>query len=53
MLLSLSLSLSSQYNFQHEGTQNRVSREQFMMILINIESILIRATYYSDVDLAR
>ncbi|XP_055884413.1 laminin subunit alpha-like isoform X2 [Biomphalaria glabrata] len=41
-----------QYNFQHEGTQNRVSREQFMMILINIESILIRATYYSDVDLA-
>uniref|UniRef100_A0A0B7BNE7 Laminin subunit alpha n=1 Tax=Arion vulgaris TaxID=1028688 RepID=A0A0B7BNE7_9EUPU len=36
-----------EYNFKHEQTNNPVSREQFMMILTNIESLQIRASYYT------
>ncbi|KAH9496293.1 hypothetical protein Btru_018041, partial [Bulinus truncatus] len=42
-----------EYSFVHDGTNAPVSREQFMMILFNIESLLIRATYYSEMDATR
>ncbi|CAL1548003.1 unnamed protein product [Lymnaea stagnalis] len=38
-----------QQNFMHQGTNAPVSREQFMMVLSNIESLYIRASFYSAV----
>ncbi|KAK7100839.1 laminin subunit alpha-like isoform X2 [Littorina saxatilis] len=42
-----------EYNFQHKDTGAEVSREQFMMILINLEAMHIRASYYTRVDETR
>ncbi|RUS82429.1 hypothetical protein EGW08_009817 [Elysia chlorotica] len=36
-----------EYNFRHEKTLAPVSREQFMMVLLNLESFLIRASYFT------
>ena len=33
-------------NFRHPRTQQDVTREQFMMVLVNLDSILVRITYF-------
>ena len=42
-----------QYNFRHADSGAIVSREQFMMILINLQALHIRASYFSLVDEVR
>ena len=38
-----------EYHFRHQSSNAQVSKEQFMMILVNLESLLIRASYFSAV----
>ncbi|XP_053393780.1 laminin subunit alpha-like isoform X2 [Mercenaria mercenaria] len=39
-----------EYNFEHPGTGLKVDRDTFMMILVNLEAMHIRASYYSVVN---
>ncbi|XP_041356694.1 laminin subunit alpha-like [Gigantopelta aegis] len=42
-----------EYNFVHQLSSDEVSRELFMMILINLQALHIRASYYTLIDEAR
>ena len=39
-----------QFNFEYPETGAKVERDDFMMILANVQSIYLRAAYYSLVD---
>ncbi|KAK3796923.1 hypothetical protein RRG08_032228 [Elysia crispata] len=39
-----------EYNFRHYETNAPISREQFMMILLNLESLVIRASYFTRME---
>ncbi|XP_071119471.1 laminin subunit alpha-like [Haliotis cracherodii] len=42
-----------EYNFVHANTRDTVTREQFMMLLINLQALHVRASYFTLIDEAR
>lgn len=42
-----------EYFFVHEASGSPVKREQFMMVLVNLEAIYIKGTYYEDERIIR